>query len=101
MYFAGFTAGEWLLLVQHELLLFASLFFFLGAVDELAVDRLWLWLKLRGRLSAEPLRPDAVQPREFVRRIIRDLHERVRSFDAARGQFELRFQPHAHIRVRK
>ncbi len=49
MSFAGFTAGEWLILVQYEFLLFASLFFFLGALDELAVDGLWLWLKLRGR----------------------------------------------------
>lgn len=49
MYLAGFSPGEWLLLVQHELLLFASLFFFLGAVDELLVDVLWLWLKLRGK----------------------------------------------------
>lgn len=55
MYLAGFSAGEWLLLVQHELLLFASLFFFLGAVDELAVDGLWLWLKLRRGLATPEL----------------------------------------------
>lgn len=55
MYLAGFTAGEWLLLVQHELLLFASLFFFLGSIDELAIDALWLWLKLRGRISTVTL----------------------------------------------
>lgn len=46
---AGFSAGEWLLLIQHELLLFAGLFFLIGAIDELAVDVVWLWLKLRGR----------------------------------------------------
>jgi adsorption protein B len=55
VYLAGFTAGEWLLLVQHELLLFASLFFFLGLIDELAIDVLWLWLKLRGRISTREL----------------------------------------------
>lgn len=58
MYLAGFSPGEWLLLVQHELLLFASLFFFLGALDELLVDFLWLWLKLRGRAPTLRLTPD-------------------------------------------
>ena len=47
---AGFSAGEWLLLVQYELLLFASLFFFIGALDEFAIDCVWLWLKLTGRI---------------------------------------------------
>lgn len=59
---AGFSAGEWLLLIQYELLLFAGLFFLLGAIDELLIDLLWLWLKLRGRLRDRPapdLRPDA------------------------------------------
>lgn len=55
MYLAGFTAGEWLLVVQYELLLFASLFFFIGSVDELAIDGLWLWLKIRGRLRTDRL----------------------------------------------
>lgn len=38
-------------LVQHELLLFASFWFVIGALDELAVDFGWLWLKLTGRGS--------------------------------------------------
>jgi adsorption protein B len=40
---------EWLVLVEHELLLFAGVFFLLGAIDELAVDFAWLWLRLTGR----------------------------------------------------
>lgn len=52
MNLAGYSAGEWLLLIQHELLLFAGLFFLFGAIDELFVDLLWLWLKLRGKLPA-------------------------------------------------
>jgi bacteriophage N4 adsorption protein B len=54
VHLAGFTAGEWLLLIQHELLLFAGLFFFLGAIDELVVDGLWLWLKRDRRGGARP-----------------------------------------------
>ncbi|MDG6078010.1 glycosyl transferase family protein [Erythrobacter litoralis] len=36
-------------LAQHELLLFAAAFFALGLLDELAVDMLYLWLKVTGR----------------------------------------------------
>lgn len=40
---------EWLALVEHELLLFAAVFFLIGALDELAMDGAWGWLKLTGR----------------------------------------------------
>jgi adsorption protein B len=40
---------QWLALLQRELLLFAGVFFLIGAIDDLAVDALWLWLKARGR----------------------------------------------------
>ncbi len=45
----GFTALEWLALVERELLLFAGFFFLLGTIDELGIDLVWVWLKLRGR----------------------------------------------------
>lgn len=38
-----------LALLQHELLLFAGVFFLIGAIDDLAVDAVWLWLKATGR----------------------------------------------------
>ncbi|MCL9998404.1 MAG: glycosyl transferase family protein [Erythrobacter sp.] len=40
---------QWLALLQHELLLFAGVFFLVGALDDLAVDAAWLWLRARGR----------------------------------------------------
>lgn len=40
---------EWLQFVRHELLLFAAFWFVVGAIDELAVDARWLWLRLTGR----------------------------------------------------
>lgn len=40
---------QWVALLQHELLLFAGVFFLIGALDDLAVDAVWLWLKARGR----------------------------------------------------
>lgn len=49
----GFTPLEWLALVEHELLLFAGVFFLIGALDELAVDVVWLWLRVtRGPQTA-------------------------------------------------
>lgn len=53
----GFTTWEWLVLFQHELLLFAAVFFLIGAIDELAVDLSWLYLKVTGRARTEYL-PD-------------------------------------------
>jgi bacteriophage N4 adsorption protein B len=43
------SAIEWLALIEHELLLFAGAFFLIGALDELAIDISWLWLRLTGR----------------------------------------------------
>ncbi|MCB2075031.1 MAG: glycosyl transferase family protein [Novosphingobium sp.] len=37
--------------VEHELLLFAAFWFVIGAVDELAVDCGWLWLRMTGRAT--------------------------------------------------
>ena len=45
----GFSAWQWLQVVQHELLLFAAIFFLVGALDDFAVDLAWLWLRLTGR----------------------------------------------------
>lgn len=50
MLFASFTAAEWLLLVQHELLLFAAAFFALGMIDEFALDCTYLWCRITGRI---------------------------------------------------
>lgn len=46
---SGYWALEWLAVLGHELLLFAGIFFLIGAADEFAVDIAWLWLKLTGR----------------------------------------------------
>jgi adsorption protein B len=46
---------QWLTLLQHELLLFAAVFFLIGALDDIAVDAVWLWLRAKGRVQT-PLR---------------------------------------------
>lgn len=49
MTLGAWTPLEWLALVEHELLLFAGIFFLIGLVDELLVDLVWAWLRLSGR----------------------------------------------------
>jgi adsorption protein B len=44
--FADTGLWQWFALLQHELLLFAGIFFLIGAADDLAVDAIWLWLRL-------------------------------------------------------
>ncbi|MBB3033493.1 adsorption protein B [Erythrobacter lutimaris] len=44
------TPVDWLVLIQHELLLFASLFFLFGTLDELAIDGLYLIGRMRGKI---------------------------------------------------
>jgi adsorption protein B len=45
----GWAPLKWVALLEHELLLFAAVFFLIGALDELAVDGAWAWLRLTGR----------------------------------------------------
>ncbi|MDJ0641521.1 MAG: glycosyl transferase family protein [Erythrobacter sp.] len=55
MAFWDLDVWQWLTLFQHELLLFAGVFFLIGAVDDLAVDFVWLWLKMRGKAATPTL----------------------------------------------
>ncbi|HEY7805812.1 MAG TPA: glycosyl transferase family protein [Croceibacterium sp.] len=49
MILGAWTPLQWLALVEHELLLFAGVFFLVGSIDELAIDFAWVWLRLTGR----------------------------------------------------
>jgi len=42
---------EYLALAERELLLFAGVFFLFGALDEFAIDLIWLWLRFTGQTS--------------------------------------------------
>lgn len=46
---------DWLLLVERELLAFATFWFCVGLVDEFVVDLVWLVLRLTGRLRSPRL----------------------------------------------
>ena len=58
MELSGWNLWQWLTLFQHEMLLFAGVFFLIGALDDLAVDLTWLWLKVSGRASTQKISRD-------------------------------------------
>jgi len=47
---------QWLALAERELILFAGVFFLLGALDELAMDALWIVLGLGGKARSRAIR---------------------------------------------
>lgn len=53
----GLDVWQWLALAERELLLFAGVFFLLGAVDELFVDAAWLWLRATRRARTHVFSP--------------------------------------------
>ena len=46
---------ECVALLEHELLLFAAVFFLVGSLDELAMDFAWGWLLLTGHARHTPI----------------------------------------------
>ncbi|MBH5323392.1 glycosyl transferase family protein [Aurantiacibacter sediminis] len=60
---------EWLALAEYELLLFAGVFFLLGALDEIAMDFAWAWLRLRGKIRTHSVSRADLRHRELSGRI--------------------------------
>ena len=56
------TALEWLGRAEHELLLFAAIWFAVGSLDELGIDLLWFWLRLTGRVQTGTVAEEARTP---------------------------------------
>ena len=56
---SGWTVVEWLQLVERELLLFALFWFIIGMVDEMALDAIWLGLRVTGRATTPRLSTQA------------------------------------------
>ncbi len=56
---------QWLAVFQHELLLFAGVFFLIGALDDAAVDLLWLWQRFTGRISTPFVERRKLQQRDL------------------------------------
>ncbi|GAB5348145.1 glycosyl transferase family protein [Alteriqipengyuania sp. 357] len=60
---AVFTPVDWLVVIHHELLLFASLFFLVGTLDELAIDFLYALGRIRGRIRTPRIAREEVEGR--------------------------------------
>ena len=58
MILGAWSPLQWLALAEHELLLFAGVFFLIGFADELVVDCAWAWLRLTGRARTLRIRRD-------------------------------------------
>jgi bacteriophage N4 adsorption protein B len=52
---------EWLAFVERELLLFAAVFFLVGAIDEFALDLVWAWLRITGRAKTMRVERSALE----------------------------------------
>ena len=57
---AHYDIWHWLALLQHEMLLFAGVFFLIGALDDALVDFVWLWLKATGKAPTSIVNRDAL-----------------------------------------
>jgi adsorption protein B len=57
-----YAALEWLGRAEHELLLFAAIWFAVGSLDELGIDLLWFWLRLTGRARTGKVPADSQSP---------------------------------------
>ncbi|MHA7819274.1 MAG: glycosyl transferase family protein [Erythrobacter sp.] len=56
---------HWIAAFQLELLLFAGVFFLIGALDDLAVDIAWLWFRLTGRVQTPTVSRAELRNREL------------------------------------
>lgn len=65
----AWSALEWLALAEHELLLFAGVFFLLGSLDELAMDAAYFWLRWRGRIRTHRVNRDDLRYLELHGRV--------------------------------
>lgn len=62
---ATITGLDWLIFLQHELLLFAGVCFAIGAVDDLAIDFTWLWLRFTRRINTANVERAQLERREL------------------------------------
>lgn len=55
----SYPAFQWLAVIEHELLLFAAIWFAVGALDEMLIDGIWLWLRRNGAVKTPQLQDDS------------------------------------------
>lgn len=93
-----YTAFEWLGRAEHELLLFAAIWFAVGSLDELGVDLLWLWLRLTGRVRTGKAPADCGAPLRGVAVVLVPAWQEA-TVVGAMLRHTLKVWPHAQLRV--
>ena len=66
MTLAGWDLWQWLAIFQHELLLFAGIFFLIGAIDDLAIDAIYLWQRATGKARTRKVDGEALSVEELA-----------------------------------
>lgn len=94
----SYAALEWLGRAEHELLLFAAIWFAVGALDELGIDLLWLWLRLTGRVRTGTVPPDINAPLRGVAAVLVPAWQEA-AVIGTMLQHTLRAWPHAELRI--
>lgn len=61
MQFEEYALLSWLAWLEYELVLFAGTFFIVGALDDVAVDLVWFWLRVTGRAKTRKLSDDGLR----------------------------------------
>jgi adsorption protein B len=92
-------ALQWLRVVEFELLFFAGFWFVFGILDELAVDAIWLYHRLRGRIPTYRLASDvASRPLQGTAAVLVPAWQEAGVIGATIAHM-LRSWPHAHLRL--
>ena len=94
----SYTALEWLGRAEYELLLFAAIWFAVGALDELGVDVLWLWLKFTGRVRTGKAPADANAPLRGIAAVLVPAWQEA-AVVGTMLEHTLRVWPHAELRI--
>lgn len=93
-----YSALEWLGRAEHELLLFAAIWFAVGILDELGIDLLWLWLRLSGRVHTGKAPADCNAPLRGIAAVLVPAWQEA-SVVGAMLTHTLRSWPQAELRV--
>ncbi|MFM9936453.1 MAG: glycosyl transferase family protein [Novosphingobium sp.] len=94
----SYAALEWLGRAEHELLLFAAIWFAVGALDELGMDGLWLWLRLTGRVHTGRAPADCNAPLRGVAVVLVPAWQEA-AVVGTMLQHTLRVWPQAELRI--
>jgi adsorption protein B len=94
----SYAALEWLGRAEHELLLFAAIWFAVGSLDEFGLDLLWFWLRLTGRVRTGIAPSDFDAPLRGMAAVLVPAWKEA-AVVGTMLEHTLRVWPHAELRI--